>query len=1189
MSAEQTIEQIAEEFISRLQDGYHPSMSEYISRYPQLEDEIRELFPAIALIEKADPTDESWDDAVTGEVTSDGTRLKQVGEYRIVREIGRGGMGVVYEAEQQSLGRHVALKVLPYHSLMDPTQLKRFHREARAAARLHHTNIVPVFGVGEHDGIHYYAMQFIRGQGLDEVIDELIALETHVVPLVRENSAVESQSPAPGPLATNSSTHEADDDLSSPDLMSPRGDLSNSSTTDRHFFRSVARLGVQAAEALAYAHGQGILHRDVKPSNLMLDSDGKLWVTDFGLAKTDAKDELTHTGDLVGTLRYMAPERFDGWSDPRSDIYGLGLTLYEMLTLKPAYQERDRAKLIRRITQETLPDPRRLNRAIPVDLETIVLKAIAREPSERYTSADQLAADLRCYLASKPIMARRTSWRERTWMWCHRNPMVAALVALVMILLVTTSVVSVAAAVRIYREKNIAQTNLSRAEKAERSASRSATTARQAELRERSARVTAQHSVYAARLAQARAGRWSGRPGRGFGGLQAIREATEVARALDLGPDAILELRNEAIACMALVDVRLERSWPESFAATRVRTGYDRHAELYALIENGRFVIRRVDDNSEVQSLPGFGDPRNGACLRLSPDGRMLAAKGRDGRRIRTVVWDLTCTEPIVDEDGFGSGWEVDLAFSRDGKMIAFTGRRDAVFIHELNHGNRIASLPVTGRSAHLQFDPKDQRLAISQSGTDRVLVFDVVTQQILQTLQHAHAVEAVAWSPTGEQLGVACHDGNIHIWDVATGRKNMVCGGHSGKVIHVAFSPRGDMLASSAWEMASRIWDPRTGRQLLEIEERLGFFSHDGQRLTTCGPGRYRVATADVLKLLVGHQDRAEIVDVVFSADGQLLVSTGHNDGCYIWSATTGERVFKLPNAIQVRSAFFTPDSRYLLTTGSAIQFWPIVCKQTQTQRIVRIGNPQTMTERASTSPGDRVHLPPSSRTLAKDEIQAFLSVDNRGTEPRPARSASEIRFVTGSPDGRWVATGAKFENRIQIRDGASGTNVHEINLQAKAIPCFSPDGAWLVTNIGDGDVQFWETGSWKESHRIDLERRGHSRIAFSPDMRLMAVVDSYEVVLVDPNAGNVIARLAAPSREQLAQAYPEGASGLCFSPDGAQLAVGSDGGVIQLWDLRLVRRQLKDLGLDWDHPAIPDSVIDRSVKLSVQMEATP
>ena len=222
--------------------------------------------------------------------------------------------------------------------------------------------------------------------------------------------------------------------------------ISTLTETDRRFAKTVARIGVQVAEALAYAQAQGILHRDIKPSNLLLDRDGNVWVADFGLAKAAGADDLTHTGDIVGTVRYMAPERFHGQSDARADLYALGLTLYELLALRPAFNETDRASLIRQVTQEDPPPLRRWNSRVPRDLETIIHKSIAREPAQRYGSAQAMADDLERFLDDRPILARQVSTTERFYRWCKRNPLVAGLAGALAIFVAAGLAISIAAA-----------------------------------------------------------------------------------------------------------------------------------------------------------------------------------------------------------------------------------------------------------------------------------------------------------------------------------------------------------------------------------------------------------------------------------------------------------------------------------------------------------------------------------------------------------------------------------------------------------------------------------------------------------------------------------------------------------------------------------------------------------------------
>ena len=487
------VELLAEEFLERRRRGERPTVAEYEARHPELAAAIRDLFPALLLMENlgqgslgipAGTVDRAAATADSPRALS-GPVPDQLGDYRILREIGRGGMGVVYEAEQGSLGRRVALKLLPAHAFTNPVQVRRFEREARAAGRLHHTNIVPVFGVGSECDTHYYVMQYIQGQPLSEVLVELRRLRRGAGTTARRGTTgADAADPTAPPTAADvacslwagafvpavavvcddGSTDALSPTDAEPNRKSPLvppataggpGLDSNAlvrSSAPAHsgwrYARTVARLGAQAAEALDYAAQQGVLHRDVKPSNLLLDVRGSLWVTDFGLAKLADSEDLTHTGDILGTLRYMAPERFQGQHDVRSDVYGLGLTLYELLALRPAFEETDQSRLIDLVTRADLPHLLKLDPAIPRDLATIVHKAIARDPSDRYPTAGDLAADLTRFLEDRPIQARRLSPLGVTWRWARRNRMVASLLGVVATLLVAFSAGAMVAAER---------------------------------------------------------------------------------------------------------------------------------------------------------------------------------------------------------------------------------------------------------------------------------------------------------------------------------------------------------------------------------------------------------------------------------------------------------------------------------------------------------------------------------------------------------------------------------------------------------------------------------------------------------------------------------------------------------------------------------------------------------------------
>ncbi len=482
------LEAAATEFVERHRRGENPSVEEYAQNHPESADSIRELLPVVGALERLRGRRERLS---SGQTVRGLRKLQRLGDFRIVRELGRGGMGVVFEAEQESLDRRVAVKVLPQSSLLSRRQLQRFHREAQTAAGLHHTNVVPVFGVGEEGGYHYIVMQLIPGVGLDEILLRLAesrraeSADLSSLAATSPRSRAERMAEvadAAGRLARSDVEHAADpgipicdgtrsesaevdaDTLAwrapirkpgvgvpptvvvEPHLASPRPGLpvgrADQFRIGPTYWRNVARIGVQVADALSYAHRRAVLHRDIKPSNLILDQQGIVWVTDFGLAKAVESDSVSRTGDIVGTLRYMAPERLHGQADARSDVYSLGLTLYEMLALRPAYEGSDASSLLRKVAEGPPPRLASVAPGIPRDMETIIMKAIAPEPVHRYQSAGELAEDLRLFLNDRPIRARRASAVERLWRWCRRNRAVAGLAATVLALLALVAVVA---------------------------------------------------------------------------------------------------------------------------------------------------------------------------------------------------------------------------------------------------------------------------------------------------------------------------------------------------------------------------------------------------------------------------------------------------------------------------------------------------------------------------------------------------------------------------------------------------------------------------------------------------------------------------------------------------------------------------------------------------------------------------
>jgi serine/threonine protein kinase/Flp pilus assembly protein TadD len=423
-----------------LQSGEAVEEERLVAQHPGWANEIRTLLPTLREIARAGELRKA-DLAPPLADERDARGRRVIGDFHIVREIGRGGMGIVYEAEQVKLGRRVALKILPIAATLDPRAIQRFQLEAQVAGWLQHPRIVPVYAVGMVNEAPFFAMQLIEGGSLASLIGELrdiLELDDH------SGTATSSSNPSSGlalgmltgRFAATSLDHNVERQPQPSPPSTPLVERSNTKSRptiqSAAYLRTVVRLGIQAAEALGYAHDQGIIHRDIKPANLLLDRKGDLWVADFGMADVQGNAGVTRSGDLPGTLRYMSPEQATGQRaivDRRTDIYSLGATLYELLTLQPAVPGPDKVELLRRISDEEPVPIRRLNRAVPVDLATIVNKAIAKDPTNRYETAIKLADDLTRFLDGRPIAARPVGPMRRTWRWCRRKPVQASLAA----------------------------------------------------------------------------------------------------------------------------------------------------------------------------------------------------------------------------------------------------------------------------------------------------------------------------------------------------------------------------------------------------------------------------------------------------------------------------------------------------------------------------------------------------------------------------------------------------------------------------------------------------------------------------------------------------------------------------------------------------------------------------------------
>ena len=1063
------VELLAEEFADRLRRGETPSLSEYVGKYPQHADQIRKVFPALVLMEQLKPIAGDLTGDFVGARSEESQPLKRLGDYRIVREVGRGGMGVVYEAEQISLGRHVALKVLPSAAMLRPTYLERFRREAKAAARLHHTNIVPVFGVGESDGVLFYAMQFIGGEGLDKVLVDVRRLRHQPVKTRAEEASV-AQSLLSGYFLA-ATTVAADAPVVPPD---PQAALVKSHSTsglsgtspEAEYCRGVARIGVQVADALGYAHRQGILHRDIKPSNLMIDRQGIVWVTDFGLAKAEGTDDLTHTGDIVGTIRFMAPERFEGQSLPQSDIYALGLTLYELLTLRPAFADTNKARLIERILSEPPVPPRKLDARIPRDLETVVMKCLHTDPSQRYATAEMLAEDLRRFLADRPIKARRISRTEQVWKWCRRNPAVAGLTAAVLLLLVTVAFVS----------------------------SVSTLWLKEALSESKRATAAANTNLWRSYLDQARASRMTRQPGQRFQSLRAIENALRLPVPVDRSLD---ELRTEAIAALCVPDIEIAKELKgEGYQSFVVDPAFERYAWAD---KDGNVFVHRVEGNAELLHLPGTGTVPAYDGLKFSPDGRFLhqICEGKQGTR-SCVVWRLDGPQPVAALKDEHAG----IAFRSDSQQCAASYPDGSIRVYDLASNQEVTRFRSgLNEWGHLAWNPRYDLLGIFKGSVLRVI--NVKTGKVMLEKQRQN-LAWIDWHPDGNLLAV-CNNGpatpQICLWDIRTDQ--LTCPpleGHKHSGLIVRFNQAGDRLVSNDWSYMLRLWDARTGRQLLAHPSGgtcLEFRGDDGilaADVSTHTARLFRCRTGQEFRTLPDHylpkaNTRVGQGDGIVHSEGR-LVAVSSDSGILLADLERGEEVALLPLAGGNTPLRFDPADDSLWTYGTnGVLRWPIRADPAKPQA-KRVGPPEQLSEVktkdkwGNSRDGNVVAIPNYSRgaLLWQRDLGRLM----------PLGPQHDVRYCSVSPDGHWVATGTHHRNgneaRAKVWDAQTGHLVAALSVETPCQVGFSPDGKWLMTS--SEKFRLWEVGTWVEKRTFG-EFTIPPGFAFSADGKLLAVGD--------------------------------------------------------------------------------------------------
>jgi eukaryotic-like serine/threonine-protein kinase len=949
-----------------------------------------------------------------------------LGEYELLEELGQGGMGRVYKARQRTLGRLVALKVICTDRPATQVDRLRFQTEAEAAARLDHPNIIPIYEVGEHDRQPYLAIRYVEGGSLNHHLDRF-----------------------------------RDDPSAAADL--------------------VAAL----ARAVHHAHERGVLHRDLKPGNVLLewpagpDGPATAYVADFGLARLlDQDSGLTRTGDLVGTPSYMAPEQASGGAaaiTTATDIHGLGAILYTLLTGRPPYAAATVLDTLDHVKGREPEQPRRLNPKVSRDLETICLKCLRKVPANRYASAWDLAEDLRRLQMQEPISARPVSLGERLVLWAKRRPAIAAVYLLVGLVLILGGMGG--GVTFLWHRSESANSQLA-FEKRQSEEARQETE----RARERLDEVTYCYQVGLAHR------EW---------------QETEIDHTVQLLENCPLERRGWEWRYVA----RLCHA--ELFACT----GHEGPVHCVAFSHDGKRLatasadrtVRIWDVPTGEQSLVLRGHKNDVSSVAFSPDDRIVASASGDKK---VKIWDATTGKEL--RDCLGHTEDVSfVCFNSDGTKLASGSLDKTVRIWDVQSGRQ--SFIYDEHSTHIQgvqFSPDGRLIASSSSGAPGKGEFTVWNSQDgTEVFSNSNYIRGASFHPDGKRVAGARSDMTIQVWEVPTGREILVLRGHQSAVNQVVYSPNGRLLASASSDKTLRLWDATTGQELV------------------CHRGHLGVVNS-----------------VAFSPDGQLL-ATSSRDGVRVWRPTRDDRVAALDGHSEMISQVATcPDGR-TVASGSAdgtIRFWDI---DTERQRNSFIAHDAGVNTLAYSPDGKRLVSGGEDRLVKiwnmGDSTPAFTLTGH----------SLPIHVVTFSPKGRRIASGSASYDResgyapgeVKLWDAETGKALLTLSVPGKGFNscAFSPDEKRLACG-GRGIISLVDTGTGEQIWSITAHSDAVVGLAFSPDGKRLASASPDKTLKVWDTADG---------REIYAfHGHKQRLTCVTFSPDGSRIASGGDDQMIRI-----------------------------------------
>lgn len=984
--------------------------------------------------------------------------LRRIGDYELLEEIARGGMGVVFRARQMGLDRVVAVKLLRDSALAQPEEVKRFRAEASAAGRLKHPNIVAIHDVGADQGQHYLVMDLVAGPNLAQFTHE-------------------------GPLEP----------------------------------RRAAEITARIADAVQYAHAQGILHRDLKPSNVLMDTGGEVFVTDFGLARPlDGGSSLTLSGQVLGTPAYMSPEQAGGRSDtvgPTADVYSMGALLFHLLTGRPPFVSNSLPELMRLVAKVEPLSPQLLNPSVPRDLATVCLKCLAKRPGGRYGSAREFAEDLRRFLRQEPVLARPATRAERLWRWCRREPALATALAFAFFVL------NLGGAAVTWQWR--------RAEKEAH---------------------TAKEELWHAQLQEARSYRLNGGAGQRTKNLEVVGHAAAYRPSV--------ELRNEAIAALVLPDLGSNVWWhaEDNVSAPVVFT----HDLAFFVRPNptGHIAVCHATNQSAAIEFEGESAARIDFAA-FSPDDRLLAVRFADGV---AGLWDwrekrlIFRGEFLRNPDSLPT-----FDFTPDGREFWLLGKDSRLQRYSTTEGQLLPAPPLDLHGKSMQLDSSGRQLLAVED--ERVSVWDLIRQARLGEWAVTNRVCSLAWHPDSMHFVIGTHQTGMWLGEIGLPDLDLLeaSSGNGIVLTTAAFTPDGNLILAGGWGDYFGVWDSATRRLVLRSRDAwFGQINRAGSEVAMYqdargfGVRRF-LQPVGVRRMRVPADLLAYVTSASWHPSGRWLL-TGHPAGWALWEMPAGTLAARRVDGF-CRSIQFLPGGDGFVVGGDkGPRFWPFDLVEEKPH----IGEPRSLlpansgaTERAAISPDGK-------RFAAVGSNGAFHGSLLGDTKPLPIPGGAHSCFVQFSPDGQWICISNFKGTTVNLHSAATGDLV--TNLPTGGFVAWFVPGRNELVARAPSELTWWEIGSWKLLRRMRSSENPlpGDLVDFWPDGSCALANNRDQMLcLWDLEAGQEIATFRLPESS--------GTWGGVFAPGATRMATTGSFPHFRVYDFVALRRELRELGLDW------------------------